>query len=588
MAEFSRPKRAKKKRNAQSAGGGDKQKINEFRDKNNITIQLIMPGSGLSKYSPVFSFEELNHPPYGFRETTMEVIKSLDYQSPMPVQSEVFPLFLQGHHMLVSAPTGSGKTAAYLLPVLHAISTEEEATVTATDGTSRKHVVAPRCVVLSTTQELAGQVWMEAVRLGRNLFPQHGKIVILKRKHYNLCKKEKSLTGKPSRNIRDQRLPRDTKLLITTPKRLATLITRTGAKCPIDFTSLRWLIIDECDKLLEANLGGGGDDKALRSFRSQLSTILTGIRVGQTTRASSTSSSTSTSRLCTPVVALFSATLPRLVVDWATEELSKECFETKGLVQLTVGASNAAVSSIKQELRYCGTEQGKLLEMRKLLLSGLSYPCLIFTESRQRAGELFQEILLSGDKHVLASVLSAEKTEAQREATVRAFREGKINALICTDLLGRGMDFKGLTMVVNYDLPPSATEYIHRVGRTGRAGLPGHAITLWTDADLPHLSAVLEVMKRSGAPVDEELQRLVSVWCSRRAAQTRTRVTGGVLSQRRGERRLAARVVRGSGKQRIKQKQLLRPWNPPRAKISEVPGALARNIKMASQTRNSK
>ncbi|VDL91683.1 unnamed protein product [Schistocephalus solidus] len=586
MAEFTRPKR-----------------ICEFRDKNEIAIQMIIPGSGLSKYRPVLSFGELSLPPYGFREATMEVIKSLNYQSPMPVQSEVFPLFLQGHHMLVSAPTGSGKTAAYLLPVLHAISTEEEAAVTASNGASLKHRVAPRCIVLSITQELAGQVWMEAVRLGQNLFPQHGKIVILRRKHYSLCKKEKPPTVKPSKNIRDQRLPRDTKLLITTPKRLATLISKTGAKCPINFTrlvsfrstvlfvrwinSLRWLIIDECDKLLEANLGGGGgEDKALKSFRSQLSTILTGIRIGWTTAAASVLSPTPNS-LCSPVVALFSATLPHLVIDWATDELSKECFGTKGLVQLTVGArnpppsllrrphlptypfpfisSNAAVSCIKQELRYCGTEQGKLLEIRKLLLSGLSYPCLIFTESRQRAGELFQEILLSGDPNVLASVLSGEKTEAQREATVRAFREGKINALICTDLLGRGMDFKtsllyfalendlqGLTMVVNYDLPPSATEYIHRVGRTGRAGLPGHAITLWTDADLPHLSAILEVMKRSGAPVDEELQRLVSVWCSRRAAQTRSRSTGGVLSRRRGERRLAARVVRGSGKQKNK------------------------------------
>nr|VZI39813.1 unnamed protein product [Spirometra erinaceieuropaei] len=430
MAEFSRPKRAKKKRNAQSAGSGDKQKINEFRDKNKITIQMIMPGTGLSKYSPVFSFEELNHPPYGFRETTMEVIKSLDYQSPMPVQSEVFPLFLQGHHMLVSAPTGSGKTAAYLLPVLHAISTEEEATVTAINGTSRKHLVAPRCVVLSTTQELAGQVWMEAVRLGRNLFPQHGKIVILKRKHYNLCKKENPSTVKPSKNIRDQRLPRNTKLLITTPKRLATLITRTGSKCPIDFS--RWVI-----------------EKAVR---------------------------------------------------WAQRKSTSP-----------INEPTRNPSSLR--LICCGTHNGHRRNRRP--------------------------------------------------------------------------NCQGLTMVVNYDLPPSATEYIHRVGRTGRAGLPGHAITLWTDADLPHLSAVLEVMKRSGAPVDEELQRLVSVWCSRRAARTRTRVTGGVLSQRRGERRLAARVVRGSGKQRIKQKQLLRPWNPPRAKISEVPGALARNIKMVSQTKNS-
>lgn len=99
-------------------------------------------------------------------------------------------------------------------------------------------------------------------------------------------------------------------------------------------------------------------------------------------------------------------------------------------------------------------------------------------------------------------------------------------------------------MVVNYDLPPCPSEYIHRVGRTGRAGRPGRAVTLWTDADLPHLDAILEVIRRSAPEaVDEDLQRLVQAWKARKAKQFHIRATGGVLSQRKGERKLAAKVI---------------------------------------------
>ncbi len=110
-------------------------------------------------------------------------------------------------------------------------------------------------------------------------------------------------------------------------------------------------------------------------------------------------------------------------------------------------------------------------------------------------------------------------------------------------------------MVVNYDLPPSPTEYIHRVGRTGRAGRPGNALTFWTDSDLPRMPAILDVMRRSGAPVDEELVRLVELWQRRKARQMRSRALGGCVSRRKGERKLAARAAgidkkRSGGKKR--------------------------------------
>lgn len=99
-------------------------------------------------------------------------------------------------------------------------------------------------------------------------------------------------------------------------------------------------------------------------------------------------------------------------------------------------------------------------------------------------------------------------------------------------------------MVVNYDVPPSPTEYIHRVGRTGRAGRTGgRAVTLWTDADLPHMDAILDVMERSGVDVDPELQRLVKAWKARKAKQIHAKALAGVVSHRKGERKLAAKVA---------------------------------------------
>uniref|UniRef100_A0A5K3FBL3 ATP-dependent RNA helicase n=1 Tax=Mesocestoides corti TaxID=53468 RepID=A0A5K3FBL3_MESCO len=570
MDEFERAGSKKRKMCSVTDAQSENEIIENLRLRHDFSKEFIRKpvSNKKSPYRPLMSFSQLVSPPYGYPAETPDLLRSLEYTKPMPVQTEVIPIFHEGHHMLVCSPTGSGKTTSYLLPLLNFAATHTKHEVS-----MDKHLVHPYCIILSTTQELLGQIWAECVRLGQNLYPKNGKIAILRRKHYNLRRKDES---KALKRCRELRLPKETKILITTPKRLASLISKTGKDCPVSFNCLKWLVIDECDKMLESNIGGEEHDRALRTFHAQLTVILNGIRGGAAAAGSF------------PSVALFSATMPSQVVSWASEELSAECSDARGLVKLQIGPGDAAVSTVKQELRYCGSEQGKLLEMRRLLVSGLSYPCLIFTESRQRAAELFKEILLS-DKNILASILSSEKSEAQRNATVKAFREGKINILICTDLLGRGIDFKSLMMVVNYDLPPSPTEYIHRVGRTGRAGrLGGRAVTLWTDADLLHMDAILEVMRKSGATVDDDLQRLVSAWKAKKAKQTHARTIGGVVSRRKGERRLAARVALGhkSKKTLDREKHLLRPWNPHRGSITDVPGSKSRELMMSQTSGN--
>ncbi|KAJ3062818.1 RNA-dependent ATPase rok1 [Rhizoclosmatium hyalinum] len=130
----------------------------------------------------------------------------------------------------------------------------------------------------------------------------------------------------------------------------------------------------------------------------------------------------------------------------------------------------------------------------------LKPPSLIFVQSIERAKELFQELVYDG---INVDVIHSERTKAQRDAVIKNFRSGKTWVLICTDLMSRGIDFKGVSMVINYDFPQSVQSYIHRIGRTGRAGREGSAITFFTKADSEYLRIVVNVMKESGCEVPD-------------------------------------------------------------------------------------
>lgn len=174
---------------------------------------------------------------------------------------------------------------------------------------------------------------------------------------------------------------------------------------------------------------------------------------------------------------LFSATISSGV-----EELTKSFM--KEAIRIVVGQKNAATDTINQKLLYVGQEQGKLVAIRQLVQTGLVPPCLIFVQSIERAKELFHELVYDG---INVDVIHGERTKSQRELIVNNFRTGKIWVLISTELMARGIDFKGVNMVINYDFPTSVASYIHRIGRTGRAGRKGEAITYFTKQDTPYL-----------------------------------------------------------------------------------------------------
>merc|ERR1719318_1235292 len=336
---------------------------------------------------------------------------------------------LEGRELLACAPTGSGKTAAFLLPIIQAL-TEPR------NGGYRAVVVVP-------TKELAVQICNECTSLcaGTGLRPHTlGKVK----------------SSKPSTVKHD--------ILISPPNRLVYMLNHDPPLLTLD--KVTWLVIDEADKMFEAGATG---------FRSQLASVY-GACAGPGIRR-----------------AMFSATLGPEVETWCRLSLDN-------MVKVRVGAANSATTTINQRLLYCGSEAGKLVAFRDVVRAGLQPPVLVFVQTKERAGQLFKELLYDG---IHVDVIHSERSEQQRENTVRAFRSGGVWVLICTELMGRGIDFKGVNLVINYDFPPSAVSYIHRVGRTGRAGRGGRAITFFTEEDRTILRTIAQVMRNSGCEVPE-------------------------------------------------------------------------------------
>uniref|UniRef100_A0A3B3VDX9 RNA helicase n=1 Tax=Poecilia latipinna TaxID=48699 RepID=A0A3B3VDX9_9TELE len=229
---------------------------------------------------------------------------------------------------------------------------------------------------------------------------------------------------------------------------------------------LKHLHQEKSDKLFEDGKTG---------FREQLATIFLACSNAKVRRA------------------FFSAT--------CTPEVEKWCrLNLDNLVSVNIGHRNTAVETVEQELLFVGEENGKLVAMRDIIKKGFLPPMLVFVQSIERARELFHELVYEG---INVDVIHAERTQQQRDNVVNSFRSGKIWVLICTALLARGIDFKGVNLVLNYDFPTSAVEYIHRIGRTGRAGHQGKAITFFTENDKPLLRSIANVIKQAGCPVPD-------------------------------------------------------------------------------------
>ena len=396
--------------------------------------------------------------------------------------------------LLTVAPTGSGKTLAFLIPTLQRLLAEpKQKREGLTKGEKTQHGV--RALIIAPTHELVDQI----VNEGRKLALGTGIKVCAMRKGMEL---HTDLTNhytndKTDNNIKDQegkkRAQRDflvrTDVLVSTPLLLLHAISSDSFPASKTLPSVHHLVLDEADVLLD------------QRFREQTLGIW--------------------HACCAPHLrtSLWSATIGSSIESLAQNFILdrrktlglKEFSASHYVLRLVVGLKDSAIPNISHRLVYTASEQGKLLGFRQLLhpattpsanTPSLQPPFLIFTQTIQRAIALHSELLYdippeAGGSSRIA-VLHSDLSDTARSNIMAGFRKCEIWILITTDLLSRGMDFRGINGVVNYDIPNTGASYIHRVGRTGRQGREGGiAVTLYTKEDIPYVKNIANVIAAS-------------------------------------------------------------------------------------------
>jgi ATP-dependent RNA helicase RhlE len=351
--------------------------------------------------------------------------EALEYVEPTPIQQKAIPVVLNGSDLVGCAETGTGKTAAFLLPILE------------------KLLAAPkpgiRVLILAPTRELALQI--EASY--RQLAPRNAPGCV-------------AIIGGVGMGGQLQNLRKRPAVLVATPGRLIDHITR-GT---IELSLVETLVLDEADRMFDL-----GFLPAIKQIIGLLS------KKRQTLLFSATMSNA----------------IERLVRDYLTEPVFVE-----------VNTRGKAAQLISQSA-YPVAMESKTALLLDLLERERFERVLVFTRTR-RGAERLSHILEARDHDV--NRIHADRTQSQRDAALKGFRSGKTRVLVATDIAARGIDVDGVSHVINYDVPTAPEDYVHRVGRTGRAGLTGKAITLVTPADE---LAVRAIERLTGQPVERIL-----------------------------------------------------------------------------------
>ncbi|CAR30800.1 hypothetical protein ZYGR_0P01020 [Zygosaccharomyces rouxii] len=318
-----------------------------------------------------------------------------------------------------------------------------------------KDVQGLKGLIISPTKELASQTFVECVKLSRKIF-------LDKKRPLQVAILSKSLSAKlRNKVVSDKKYD----IIISTPLRLIDLVKNEA----LDLSNVRHLVFDEADKLFD------------KTFVEQTDDIL---------------SACSDPRLRK---SMFSATIPSNV-----EEIAQSIMTDP--VRVIIGHKEGANANIDQRLVYCGNEEGKLIAIRRMVQEGeFKPPVIIFLESITRAKALYHELMYDG---LNVDVLHAERTQMQRDKIIERFKTGDLWCLICTDVLARGIDFKGINLVVNYDVPQTAQAYVHRIGRTGRNNRQGKAVTYYTRQDSLAIKPIINVMRQSGCEVAEWMDKI--------------------------------------------------------------------------------
>ncbi|KAM3085387.1 RNA-dependent ATPase rok1 [Clarireedia jacksonii] len=386
--------------------------------------------------------------------------------------------------LLAVAPTGSGKTLAFLIPVINDIIQRRR--------TQKEKNHEMEAVIIAPTKELASQI----VNEGKKLAMGTGVKVLAMRKGMRIVAGADNAKADEDSDQEDDdgsgdehqsgRAPiTKADIMVTTPLIFLHALSSGSSDSHVPIPSVRTLVLDEADVLLDP------------LFREQTLGIW---------------------NACTNKdlrVTLWSATMGSNIESLAAETIQSrrkllELETSLNIIRLVVGLKDSAIPNITHRLTYAATEPGKLLALRQLLhptaktdaAQSLRPPFLVFTQTIPRAIALHAELLYdipaeAGGSSRIA-VLHSDLSDSARDHVMTRFRNGEIWVLITTDILSRGVDFKGINGVVNYDVPNSGAAYIHRVGRTGRAGRDGGiAVTFYTKEDIPYVKNVANIIAAS-------------------------------------------------------------------------------------------
>jgi len=362
--------------------------------------EALAPGTtGTPDTEPRLTFAEL-----GLSPPLLDAVRDAGYEHPTPIQAQAVPLALKGRDIMGLAQTGTGKTAAFTLPILDRL----------LGGPSRT-----RALVLTPTRELCVQVEASFIKYG---------------KHSGL--QAVAVYGGVPLEPQEKALRRGVDVVVATPGRLLDHLERQN----VVFDDLEVLVLDEADRMLDMG------------FAPQINRIVDQIpRYRQTL--------------------LFSATMPPEV-----EALARKYLRRPIVVQ--VGRRSMAASTVTHAV-YPVPKDKKSALLVELLKKDEMDSVLIFTRTKHGADRVVRHLERAG---ISATAMHADKTQVQRSKALEGFKDGSIRVLVATDIAQRGLDVTGITHVINYDVPQQPEDYVHRIGRTGRAATTGDAFT-FMDAD---------------------------------------------------------------------------------------------------------
>ena len=360
----------------------------------------------------------------GLRAELLLAVQELGYTQPTPIQSRGIPAVLEGRDLLAAAQTGTGKTAAFALPLLQKLSDAQP-----NPGGSR----APRALVLVPTRELAAQVHQSFVDSGRHLQQRTALIF-----------------GGVSPRPQIDTLRRGVDLVIATPGRLLDHANERN----INLREVRYLVLDEADRMLDMGF--------IRDIRRVLA-LLPPNRQNL----------------------LFSATFSEEIRSLASGLL-------KNPLTIEVAQRNAPAELVEHRVHLVSLGEKRAV-LSHLLKSGASPQTLVFTRTKHGANRLAEQLTHDG---LQCAAIHGNKSQSARTRALEDFKEYKVQVLVATDIAARGLDITELPQVVNYELPHVPEDYVHRIGRTGRAGCAGQALSLVSDDERDRLKAIERVLGR--------------------------------------------------------------------------------------------